>query len=277
METIGIIGVGNIGGRFARALLEAGHRVVVRDLDAAKVEAAAAQGAEAAATPADVAARAELVLLCLPGSPPVEAVMEGPEGLLAHLRPGHIVVDTGTTHPDTDVHYAHLSRERGAAFLDAPITGRSQGFIMMVGGDEAAFARARPVLERLSYKLVHLGAIGRGQLLKLANQLVLAGQWAVWAEAVVFAEQAGLDPRLLRDCLEFPIGEQFLSDDFAGGGTLALHYKDLEYAMRVAHRTGAPLPLTNAVHEAFKGAWVAGHPDWSQPGVVTHWRRLARG
>lgn len=277
METIGVIGVGNIGGRFARALLEAGYRVVVRDLDPVKAEAAETQGAEAAPTPGEVADRAELVLLCLPGSPPVEAVMEGPEGLLAHLRPGQIVVDTGTTHPDTDVHYAHLCRARGAELLDAPITGRSQGFIMMVGGDEAAFARARPVLERLSYKLMHLGAVGQGQLLKLANQLVLAGQWGVWAEAVVFAEQAGLDPRLLRDYLEFPIGEQFFGDDFAGGGTLALHYKDLEYVMAVAHRAGAPLPFTNAVHEAFKAAWVAGRPDWSQPGIITYWRRLARG
>jgi 3-hydroxyisobutyrate dehydrogenase-like beta-hydroxyacid dehydrogenase len=276
-ERIGLIGLGNVGSGFAKRLREAECSLTVLDLDEAKVARATALGATAAATPAEVAAAADTVLLSLPGSHAVEAVMDGPEGVLTALRSGHLIADTGTSHPDTDIYYHRRCRERGAAFIDAPITGRSQGWIMMAGGSAEEFARAREVLGRLAYKLQHIGPVGSGQLLKLTNQMILAGQWGVWAEAVTFAQQAGLDPRLLKDVLEFPVPEQMYGDNFHAGGHLALHYKDLGYLLEVAHRVEANLPLASLMHEAFKAAKVAGEPDWGQTGVITYWRKLNGG
>ncbi len=274
MQKIGLIGVGNIGSRFAQILCQAGHTVVVFDADSKKMVATASLGARLATNPAEVAARSDVILLCLPDSRAVEHVMEGSEGLLAALKPAQLVVDTGTTHPETDIRYARRCEEKGAGLIDAPITGRSQGFIFMVGGTPENFARAREVLERLGYKVKHIGPVGRGQMLKLMNQMVLAGQWAVWAEAMAWGEKAGVEPRLLRDYLEFPVDEGLYGDDFTGGGTLALHYKDLGYALDLAHKNGAVVPVTNVVHEAFKAVKAWGDPSWTQAGIVTYWRRL---
>jgi len=274
MQHIGLIGVGNVGSGFARMLREVDYPLTVLDKDREKIKPAVALGAEAAATPGDVADRSDIIILSLPGSESVEAVMEGPDGILGHLREGQLIIDTGTTRPQTDIHYEKLCREKGAGFIDAPITGRSAGWIVMVGGSEENFRKAREVLTCLAYKLKHIGPVGYGQILKLVNQLVLAGQWAVWSEAITFAQQAGLEPRLLRDYLEFPIPESLYGDDFSGGGTLALHYKDLGYILELAHDTGANIPLTSLVHEIFKASKVGGEPDWSQPGIVTFFRRL---
>lgn len=274
VERIGLIGIGNVGSGFARMLREAGYPLIVLDKDPKKMEVAIALGAEAATTPGEVAERCDAIILSLPGSPPVEAAMEGPDGILVRLRKGQVVIDTGTTRPETDVYYEKLCRESGAGFVDAPITGRSKGWIMMVGGSEEDFEKVRPLLTHLSYKLKHVGPIGRGQVLKLMNQLVQAGQWAVWSEAIEFGRQAGLEPRLLSEYLEFGVPESLYGDDFSGGGTLGLHYKDLGYILDLAHDTGANIPVTSLVHEIFKASKVGGKRDWSQPGVVTYWRRL---
>lgn len=274
MERIGLIGVGNVGSGFARMLREAGYPLTVFDKDAKKMEPAIALGAEAAASPGEVAGTCDAIILSLPGSPLVEAVMEGEDGILARLREGQLVIDTGTSRPETDIRYEKVCGERGAGFVDAPITGRSKGWIMMVGGTEENFEKARPVLTHLSYKLKHVGPVGSGQVLKLMNQLVLAGQWAVWSEAIEFGRQAGLEPRLLSEYLEFGVPESLYGDDFSGGGTLGLHYKDLGYILDLAHDTGANIPITGLVHEIFKASKVGGERNWSQPGIVTYWRRL---
>ena len=274
VERIGLIGVGNVGSGFARMLREAGYPLTVFDKDPKKMEPAIALGAEAAASPGEVAEKCDAIILSLPGSPLVEAVMEGEDGILAHLREGQLVIDTGTSRPQTDITYEKLCSERGTGLVDAPITGRSKGWIMMVGGTEENFEKARPVLTHLSYKLKHVGPVGCGQVLKLMNQLVLAGQWAVWSEAIEFGRQAGLEPRLLSEYLEFGVPESLYGDDFSGGGTLGLHYKDLGYILDLAHDTGANIPITGLVHEIFKASKVGGEHDWSQPGIVTYWRRL---
>ncbi len=274
MERIGVIGVGNVGSGFARMLREAGYPLTVFDKEPKKMEPAIGLGAEAASSPGEVAEKCDAIILSLPGSPLVEAVMEGEDGVLGHLREGQLVIDTGTSRPETDMKYEKLCGERGAGFVDAPITGRSKGWIMMVGGTEENFEKARPVLTHLSYKLKHVGPVGCGQVLKLMNQLVLAGQWAVWSEAIEFGRQAGVEPRLLSEYLEFGVPESLYGEDFSGGGTLGLHYKDLGYILDLAHDTGANIPITGLVHEIFKASKVGGERDWSQPGIVTYWRRL---
>lgn len=272
---IGLIGVGNVGSGFAGKLLEKGYPLTVFDRDPTRLERAVTAGAAKAGSAAEVAQAADTVLLSLPGSPAVEAVMEGPAGLLGALRPGQLIIDTGTTHPDTDIHYAGQCRQRGAALVDAPITGRRPGWIIMVGGERADYERAEPVLAALAYKVAHVGPVGRGQVLKLANQMVLAGQWAIWAEAITFLRQEGMEARLLGDLLEFGIPDSIYGDDYAAGGQLALHCKDLGYALDVAGKNGAATPVTALAHEAFKAARNLGDPNWQQAGVIAYWRALS--
>ena len=276
MQRAGLIGLGNVGSGFAKRLREAGYPLTVLDKDERRMAPAIGLGAQGASTPGEVAAASDIVLLSLPGSPAVEAVMEGPEGVLGRLGKGQLVVDTGTSRPETDVRYEGLCAEKGAGFIDAPITGRSEGWIIMVGGTEENFERGREVLGHLAYKLKHIGPVGTGQALKLANQLLQAGQWAVWAEAVEFSRSAGLEPRLLSEYLEFPVPEVMYGDDFSAGGQLGLHYKDLGYILDLAHDTEANIPVTALVHEIFKGAKIAGKPDWFQAGIIAYWRRLNR-
>ena len=274
MERIGLIGVGSIGSYYAERLLQAGYALTVLDIDPARLQQAVALGARAAATPAEVAEHADLILLCLPGSHAVEQVMEGEQGLLSRLRPGQLVVDTGTSRPATDVHYAKRCAERGAALIDAPLTWRAAGQIIMVGGPSEHFCRAEPVLRVLSYRLQHVGAIGAGQVLKLINQAILAGRQAVYAEAVEMARGLETDPALLRELLEFDIPEAMLGDDYAGQGQLALHYKDLGYLLELAHERRVQIPLTGLVHEVFKAVRRRGKADWTQAGLVTYWQWL---
>jgi len=201
MQRVGLIGLGNVGSGFAEKLRHAGYPLTVLDKDEARMEPALALGAKGARTPGEVAAASDIVLLSLPDSPAVEAVMDGPEGVLESLGKGQLVVDTGTSRPETDIRYAGLCAEKGAGFMDAPITGRSEGWIIMAGGTEEEFEKARTVLECLAYKLRHIGPVGKGQALKLTNQLVQAGQWAVWAEAIEFARSVG---RTARAALQGP-------------------------------------------------------------------------
>lgn len=277
MNKIGVIGLGNIGSYYVKRLREAGYTVIAYDLVPARVEAATAQGAAAATSPGDVTDRSDMVVLCLPNSPAVEQVMEGEDGILNHLRAGQLVIDTGTIRPSTDIAYAKRCAERGGALIDSPLTWRGKGHILMVGGSDEDVARAEPLLKALSYKYLQVGGIGKGQELKLLNQAVQAGQWAVYSECIELAKHQGVDPRLLKDYLEFNIPDVLLGDDYISGGQLALHYKDLGYLFEMAHDSGAHIPLMSLIHEIFKRAWLAGHPRWSQAGVITYWREMNEG
>ncbi len=254
--------------------MEAEYPLTVLDILPDRLQYAVDQGAEAAKTAGEVAGASDIVILSLAGSDPVAAVMDGEDGILAHLRPGQLIIDTGTTRPSTDIHYQRLCAEKGAGFIDAPITWRRQGLIIMAGGRPEDFAAGRDVLECLSYKLKYIGEIGQGQNLKLLNQMIQAGQLAVWSETIEMGKQCGLDPRLLKDYLEFQISDDLFGDDFTGGGHLSLHYKDMGYALEVAHDTGAQTPIASLVHEIFKATKPYGHPNWKQPGIITYWRRL---
>ena len=274
---VGLIGVGSIGSHFTGELRDEGYPLTVYDLDAAKVTQAVERGAVGAASPAEVTAQADVILLSLPGSPQVETVMSGAEGVLAALRPGQLVVDTGTTRVSTELLYHRLCAEQGAGYIDSPITWRQHGLLLMVGGPEALYEQARPVLECISYQVRRVGEIGQGQALKYVNQLLQAGQLAVACEAIEFARAAGLDPKLPQEYLGFAIPDVIYGDTFEGTGQLALHYKDLGYVLEHAHELRASVPLTSMIHEVFKAVAVDGDASWFQPGIVTYWRRLNSG
>jgi len=259
---------------YSTKLTEARYPLTAFDLDRAKMQYAVDLGAVGADTPADVAAASDIVVLSLPGSKPVDEVMNA---MLPALRPGQLVIDTGTSRRETDVEWAAACEPKGVGFMDAPITWRKGGLTIMAGGTEAQFEQGRGVLEVIGHRVRHVGPTGSGQLLKYVNQMILAGQLAVWCESVEFAKSCDLDPKLIAEHLEFDVPETLFGDDFSGSGTLKLHYKDLGYILEAAHETGAHVPVANVAHEAFKYADLTGDPLWGQPGIATYWRMLMRG
>jgi len=271
---IGLIGLGNIGAFYTKKLLEAGYPLTVLDIDGVKMQAAVDAGAAKAATPAGLTAVSDVVILSLPNSEIVEDVMEKNDGILSVLKEGQLVIDTSTCRPRTAIKCQKLCAEKKAGFIDSPLTIRTSGQILMVGGGEKDFADASEILACLSYKYKHIGAIGSGQYLKLMNQAIQAGLLAVKAEVFELTKNCGLDPKLLRDYLEYDIPESLYSEDYSGGGQLAIHYKDMGYLNEIAHDVEANIPISALVHELFKTTKLYGESNWRQVGIHTYYKRL---
>ena len=274
---IGLIGLGNIGGFYTGRLLEDGFPLTVLDIDKAKLQAMMDKGAKSAATPAELALASDVVILSLPGSEIVEDVMLGKDGILSVVREGQLIIDTSTCRPSTEVKLQKLCAEKGAGFIDAPLSWRKQGQTIMVGGNEKDFIDAEEILKCISYRYKLVGSIGQGQYLKMINQAVLANKLAVYCEAVELTKKCGMDPALLTDHLEFDVPEALFTEDYKGGGHLALHYKDLGYLNEIAHDVNASIPISALVHEMFKATKVYGEPNWIQPGIQTYYKRLNNG
>lgn len=273
-KSVGIIGVGMIGKQFTQKIIEAGLPLTVYDIQQEKMKAAVEMGAQPASSAREVTERSDAVLLCLPGSPPVQVAMNGPDGILAGVSERQIIMDTGTTRPATDVEYAAKVRAHGGRMVDAPITGRPQGFTIMVGGTEEDFLEAKPILETVGHKVAHIGPLGYGQRMKLVNQFILAGRLSVYSEAVVLAAQLGLDPEELISILEFQEAKRPLHGRIQtpGGQLLALHTKDLEYFSELVQEEGIYARLTEVVTKIFQETRNRGERDWNQTAIVTHWR-----
>jgi 2-hydroxy-3-oxopropionate reductase len=289
MERIGIIGLGKMGKPIARHMLNAGYRVVVHNRSQGAVEELVAAGAARASMPSEVAGKCEVVITSLPDAPTVEAVCLGTNGIREGATKGSILIDTTTNHPDTSRRIASSLRECGMEALDAPISGGEPGAIagtlsIMVGGDEAAFHRATPVLEKFGRTITYMGLSGSGQLTKLANQIIVALNYAAMGEGLVLGAKAGLDPeKLLRvflggqaqsRCLELK-GEKVINGNYEPGGRLTLHIKDLQYALETAKSYGVPLLFTSLVQQCFEAARAAGRGDWDHSAVITLLEDLA--
>ncbi|MFB6150667.1 MAG: NAD(P)-dependent oxidoreductase [Haloarculaceae archaeon] len=258
MTEIGIIGVGYIGKLFVDRLREAGHSLTVYDIDEEQVAYATDRGATAVEDPAAVGRAADVVLMAVPGTPEVEATMEGEEGLLSTLDEGQLVVDVTTTHPDTSVVCEELCDEAGADFVEAPITGGApkEGYHMMVGGTEERYERATDVLDVICDGHERVGPVPKATVFKLGLQMRYAGHHAIDAEVVEFLRDNGVDPRLFDEFLGFDVWDQYFTGDFGqeieGLGGLAIWHKDIGYAREYAHENGTALPLNAVVHEAYK-------------------------
>ena len=289
METIGVIGLGKMGKPIAGHMLKAGYRVVVHNRSQGSVEELVAAGAAKAGTPREVASKCDVVITSLPDAPTVEAVCLGPNGIHSGARQNSILIDTSTNHPETSKRIASSLRQCGMDALDAPVSGGEPGAIagtlsVMVGGDEAVFHRAIPVLETFGRTITYMGPSGSGQLTKLANQIIVALNYAAMGEGLVLGAKAGLDPeKLLRvflggqaqsRCLELK-GEKVINGDYEPGGRLMLHIKDLQYALDTAKSYGVPLLFTSLVQQCFEATKAAGRGEWDHSAVITLLEDLA--
>jgi hypothetical protein len=267
-EPIGFVGLGQMGGPMSRRLLAAGHRLVVHDARGEAMDALVAEGAEAAGSPAEVAARAEVVLVSLPTPQVVRAVALGPDGLI-HGGAIRTYVDLSTTGQAVAVEVAAALAERGIVTLDAPVSGGVRGAVagtlaVMVAGPAAELQRVRGPLEVFG-RVFHVGERpGLGQLMKLANNYLSATAIVATAEAVVLGVKGGLDPVTMLDVINASTGRntasedkfphQVLSGNYAAGFTTGLLTKDLGLCAAAAEALGVPMPVAAEVHARWQRA-----------------------
>jgi 2-hydroxy-3-oxopropionate reductase len=258
MSTVGFIGLGVMGREMARHLVRAGHEVRAYDMKTEAVEELAREGAVAAATVAEAADGAEVVITMLPDTPQVEEVVLGPGGLLQNPPAGRLLVDMSTIAPTATRRMAAQLAQAGIAMLDAPVSGGPTGakaakLSIMVGGSEDAVARARPVLEAMGTTIIHVGESGAGQTVKACNQLICAMNLQAICEAFALGRAAGLDLEKLREVLLGGaasswmlqnLGPLMLAKDASAGFRIDLKLKDLRLAGELAFELGVPLPGT---------------------------------
>ncbi|MFG2833342.1 2-hydroxy-3-oxopropionate reductase, partial [Streptomyces sp. NPDC048434] len=198
LPKIAWIGLGIMGSPMAENLLKAGYAVTGYTLESDKLERLAAAGGTAAGSIAEAVQDADVVITMVPASPQVEAIAYGPDGILAHARPGTLLIDMSSITPQTSIDLANAAADKGIRVLDAPVSGGEAGAVeavlsIMAGGEQSDFDAARPLLETLGKTLVLCGPHGAGQTVKAANQLIVAINIQACAEAVVFLEKSGVD------------------------------------------------------------------------------------
>jgi 2-hydroxy-3-oxopropionate reductase len=262
---VGFIGLGLMGAPMARNLMRAGYDLVVQNRSREKAAELAREGATAASTPREVAERCEIVFTMLPDSPDVEQVVTGRDGILEGIRAGALLVDMSSISPVVTRQLAARVAGRGAAMLDAPVSGGDVGAVnatlsIMVGGAAEDFARAKPFFEAMGRTIVHVGESGAGQVTKAANQVVVALTIAAVSEALVLGSQGGVAPAKILEVLGGGLAgnrvmevkrEKFLSRTFEPGFRAELHHKDLGIALSAAREYGVVLPLTAVVDQLY--------------------------
>jgi len=288
-ETIGFIGLGIMGSGMAANLVAKGNQVVVWNRTAARMEPLVAAGAAAASSPADVAHRAQIVMICVSDTPDVEAVVTGPDGVLDALGAGSLVIDHSTISPSATVELAELTAGHGAGWLDAPVSGGAEGaargtLSIMVGGDAGDLERAMPYLEAFGTTITHVGPVGYGQKVKIVNQILVVINQLAASEALLFASLAGLDLERTIDAVKGGAagswmlanrGPQMIVRDWRPGFTIDLQQKDLRLALEAADEVGAPVPATALVFQMYRALQQDGLGSEGNHALVKALERMA--
>jgi 3-hydroxyisobutyrate dehydrogenase len=264
MTAIGFIGLGNMGTPMAANLIKAGHQVIGYDLVPAAVAALAAKGGRSAASAAEAIAAAEIIITMLPAGPQVREVYLGNAGILGRANKGALLIDCSTIDVETARTVAGAAHAAGFEMLDAPVSGGTAGaaaatLTFMVGGEAAAFARARSVLEAMGRTIIHTGPAGNGQAVKICNNMLLAVSMIGVCEAFALAQKLGLAPQTLFDVVSKSTGQCWAltgycpvpgpvpsspaNRDYAPGFTAAMMLKDLRLAQQAAGAVAAPTPM----------------------------------
>jgi 3-hydroxyisobutyrate dehydrogenase-like beta-hydroxyacid dehydrogenase len=273
-ETIGFIGLGYMGHGMAKNIVEKGYPLTIMGhRNRAPIDDLVGRGAREVKTARELAAQSSIVFLCVTGSKEVEAVIRGPDGLKAGLKPGSVVVDCSTSDPNSSLAIAAELKEAGVEFADAPL-GRTpkeawEGTLdTMVGAGDALFERLKPVLSTWAGRVIHMGDTGDGHRMKLLNNFVSLGYAALYAEAIALAEKVGISPKrfdaVIRggrmDCGFYQTFSRWVleGDRDAHKFTIANAFKDLRYLESMASAAGIVNPIGNAVKNSFGVAVAAG-------------------
>ncbi|WP_156678004.1 2-hydroxy-3-oxopropionate reductase [Sphingomonas profundi] len=286
---IGFVGVGIMGRPMAGHLRADGHELLLvrhrSPLPADLLEA----GASVRDSAAEVARDADVVILMLPDTPDVEDALFGADGVAAGLSGGKLVIDMSSIDPIATRGFAERIQALDCDYVDAPVSGgevgaRAASLTIMVGGSDAAFARAQPLLALMGKNITHIGAAGAGQITKVANQIIVALNIEAVAEALVFAAKAGADPAKVRAALMGGFaasrvlevhGERMVKRTFDPGFRIALHQKDLGLALSGAKALGLSLPSTASTQQLFSACVAQGDGDRDHSAMVKALELLA--
>ncbi len=272
---VSVIGLGTMGAPMARHLLEAGHEVTVHNRTREREQPLAELGAVRAASPAEAAVSAHVLLTCVSDSPDLLEVLFGDGGAAEGLAAGAVVCDCSTISPSATVEAAGRLAERGVGLVDAPVSGGSEGaergtLTIFVGGEPEYVAVARPVLETFGSRITHLGPAGSGQLAKAVNQVMIAGTYATVGEGIALAEAAGLPLDALVEALGQGAAASWVLENRAAnmignsyplGFKVQLHRKDLGIALDEAARLGVRMPVSRLVGDEEDELIADGHGD----------------
>jgi 3-hydroxyisobutyrate dehydrogenase len=279
---IGFIGLGIMGAPMAGHLLDAGHDLTVFNRTASKCEPLQRRGARVADSPSEVAQASEVIFLCVSDTPDVEAVLFGEGGVSHGVGEGAIVVDCSTISADATERFAARLQAQGVALLDAPLTGgdvgaRNATLTIMVGGDEAAFERVRPLLETVGRLILPMGPSGSGQRTKMVNQIICALNVLGMAEGLAFAERCGMDlEKVLQVVSSGAAGSwalanyapRVLQGDYAPGFPMRLQAKDLRLCAEAISELGGRFEGTALSTRIFAEACEAGLADQGTQGLI---------
>jgi 2-hydroxy-3-oxopropionate reductase len=265
----------------AENLIEAGHDLVAYNRTREKAEEL--DGATVADTPREVAEQSDIIITMLPDSPQVEEVLTGEDGVLEGVKEGALIVDMSTISPVVTEELSEKTRERGASMLDAPVSGGDVGAIegtlsIMVGGSEEDFGRALPLFEVMGGTVTHVGPVGTGQVVKAANQIVVALTIEAVSEALVLGSKGGVAPDKILDVLGGGLAgnkvmeakrEKMLSHSFDPGFRVELHHKDLGIALAAGREYGVNLPVTAIVDQMLETLKMRGRGNQDHSALLT--------
>jgi 2-hydroxy-3-oxopropionate reductase len=289
-ETIGFVGLGIMGKPMAMNLLHAGYELTVHSRSHGPVDELVAAGAKRATSPRELASAGTVTITMLPDTSDVEDVLTGPDGVIDGIAADSLVIDMSSIDPGATRTLAEAFSARGVSMLDAPVSGGERGAIdgtlsIMVGGDEAAFARALPILEVLGGSVVHIGPSGAGQVAKACNQLVVASTIEAVAEALLLAERSGVDASRVREALLGGFagskildvhGQRMLDRAFDPGFRIRLHRKDARIVEEAAADTSTPVPAFAVVAAQLQRAVDAGDGERDHSGLFLELVRETR-
>lgn len=292
---IGFIGLGNMGAPMAHNLLKAGHQLSVFDLNAVAVEHLVGAGALPVDSPTAIAqGNAELIITMLPAAPHVKSVYLGESGLIVNSRPGVMLIDCSTIDPHSAREVAKAAAEHGNPMLDAPVSGGTGGaaagtLTFMVGGSDADFERAQPILAAMGKNIVHCGAAGNGQVAKVANNMLLGISMIGVAEAMALGVALGMDAKTLAGVINTSSGRCWSSDTYnpfpgvqdnvpasrgySGGFGSDLMLKDLGLATEAAKQVRQPVILGALAQQLYQSFSAQGHGGLDFSAIINQYRK----
>ncbi len=285
---VGFIGLGIMGRPMATNILRAGFHLTVWNRTAAKMSPLIALGARPADSPADLAARSDVIISMVTGPSDLEAIALGERGVIDGAAPGSVLIDMSTVGPTTVRAVAARLAEKGVEMLDAPVSGGERGaiagsLVIMAGGREEVLERCRPVLASMGPTIIHCGPIGAGQAVKLCNQVAVALNNLAMCEALVLAARAGVSPATMIEAVSAGAGASWsmsnlapriLAGDYQPGFRSAHQLKDLRLALDLAHEADLPLPGSALVSELYTSLVAAGHDEEGNQALVKVLERL---
>ncbi len=288
-KKVGFIGLGIMGIPMARNLIKAGFEVTAYNRTASKAEKMVSEGAKKADSPKQLAEESPVLITIVSDTPDVESVLLGENGVMEGIKPDSVVIDMSTISPQATQKIAACLREKGAHMLDAPVSGGEQGAIngtlsIMVGGDAKIFERCQPIFEAMGKNIIHVGPNGKGQTVKLMNQILVAGTLNAVVEALVFGQKSGVDLEKAIEAVKggaaaswqlANLAPRIIRRDFQPGFMIDLIQKDLNLIMGATEVVKTPLPVTSFIHQMYYSLQSAGEGKSGTQALVKVMERIA--